>query len=167
MKTRTILLSRKDVDRFLSKIEVDSKTGCHNFVGGVDLLGYGRLRLNQSTYLVTRIAWVITNGSIPEGLLVLHKCDNPSCVNTDHLYLGTQQDNMRDKVLRGRNPRAKLTESQVLDILDLYYVQELSARAIARKYNIVYGNIRYIVRGKYWKHVFEKFMEEVIWQEER
>lgn len=69
--------------------------------------GYGQERYNGKTMRAHRAAWIKTNGFIPDGLYVLHKCDNRACVNIDHLYLGTQKDNMRDARIRGRYPEPK------------------------------------------------------------
>lgn len=71
--------------------------------------GYGKFTYNGRMYLAHRLSWILTNGPIPDGLGVLHSCDNPPCVNPDHLFLGTQLDNMRDASNKGRcaNQRSK------------------------------------------------------------
>lgn len=65
--------------------------------------GYGTLRLNGICQSAHRVSWVLHRGTIPEGLWVLHRCDVPSCVNPDHLFLGTHQDNVDDKMRKGRH----------------------------------------------------------------
>ncbi len=73
-----------------------------------DKNGYGKLRRGKKWMLAHRQAWIDAHGPIPEGMLVLHKCDNPPCVNVNHLYLGTNKDNSRDMYDRGRAvPRGK------------------------------------------------------------
>ncbi|HET8686353.1 MAG TPA: HNH endonuclease signature motif containing protein, partial [Methanosarcina sp.] len=114
------------IDRFLSKISVES-TGCFKYLGAKDKDGYGYFKLNGKTYKAHRIAIQLHTGVDPKGHLVLHHCDNPSCVNPDHLYLGTPKQNMQDRKDRNRNAgwsgykaeghlnnNSKLTEENVI-----------------------------------------------------
>lgn len=66
--------------------------------------GYGLVGYQGAQLRAHRLAWVLTHGEIPDGMMVLHKCDNPPCCNPDHLFLGTQMDNMRDRHEKGRDP---------------------------------------------------------------
>jgi hypothetical protein len=76
---------------------------CWTWMGAADRDGYGRFHVPRGeTDTAHRVAWRLTFGPIPDGLQVLHKCDNPPCVRPDHLYVGTNEDNVRDKVERGR-----------------------------------------------------------------
>lgn len=72
--------------------------------------GYGQFQLNGKPHLAHRIAYELVNGPIPKGLVVRHKCDNPSCIKPEHLELGTQFDNIRDMVKRGRHTNSVKTE---------------------------------------------------------
>jgi len=103
---------------------------CWNWNGPFDKDGYGRTHYNGNTSLVHRVSWILNKGAIPDGNQVLHHCDNPPCVNPDHLFLGNPKINAEDRVkknrqaqgeslgllMRGENHgKAKLTAKQVLD----------------------------------------------------
>lgn len=96
--------------------------GCWEWTGFLDNKGYGRMNVARTTGVgrtsqgAHRVSWVIENGPIPNGLHVLHSCDNPKCVNPGHLRLGTHQDNMKDASERGRYPRRKGSDSPVSKI---------------------------------------------------
>ena len=91
--------------KFARKFEPVTETGCWIWTGA-ELKGYGRMVVNGKYLRAHRISWELYRGPIPDGLLVLHHCDVPACVNPDHLYLGSDLDNMRDRLRRGRNPNA-------------------------------------------------------------
>ena len=95
------------MERFLDKIEKTSS--CWNWLASKDRDGYGRIKISGRTFQAHRASWDIHNGSIPEGMSVLHHCDNPSCVNPFHLFLGTALDNVRDRDAKGRNGCSKRT----------------------------------------------------------
>jgi hypothetical protein len=89
-------------DRFWTKVQ--KSDGCWQWTAYRDPMGYGRFRLNGEARLAHRVSWEMHNGSIsPEDLCVLHKCDNPSCVNPDHLFLGDRIANVADMVAKGRH----------------------------------------------------------------
>ena len=91
-----------DVDkRFWSRIQ--KTDGCWNWTGALNTHGYGHMRVNSRQTPMHRLSWEKANGPIPDGLSVLHKCDNRRCVRPDHLFLGTQADNMQDKIAKGRH----------------------------------------------------------------
>lgn len=75
--------------------------GCIEWIG-YNVRGYGQITVAHKGIQTHRLAWTLSNGPIPEGLLVLHHCDNPPCINPDHLFLGTHQDNMNDMSAKGR-----------------------------------------------------------------
>lgn len=88
--------------RFWSR--VTRGDGCWEYQGALLLNGYGTVRLEASTHMLAhRYSWVLANGAIPEGLKVLHHCDNRRCVRPDHLFLGTLSDNTRDCIAKGRH----------------------------------------------------------------
>jgi hypothetical protein len=78
--------------------------GCWLWTGSVDKSGYGTTKLDGKWRTMHRLSWEYHNGQIPKGLQVLHKCDVPSCINPEHLFLGTQKDNVHDGIRKGRYP---------------------------------------------------------------
>lgn len=125
--------------------------------------GYGQVKFESTRYLAHRVAWEITNGPIPEGLHVLHRCDNPLCCNPNHLWLGTQKDNVNDCIAKNRrytgehagtnvgetNGTAKLTARDVFKIR----ASEDGGRALANRYGVSPAMICLIKSRKAWKHI--------------
>lgn len=134
---------------------------CWEWTGSVDVSGYGYLSVNAVEIKAHRFSWSLVNGEIPDGLVILHKCDNPPCVNPDHLQLGTLLDNNLDMKNKGRHQHgerhshAKLTENDVLEILAVYIPRHPinGASALGRKYGVSREAIREIIKGKNWKHL--------------
>ena len=104
-----------------------------------------------------RLVWAEHNGPIPKGMCIRHTCDNPPCININHLKIGTHKDNMRDMVARGRQRKgidaggSKLTEQQVLEIRALQGVK--SGVELGLEYGVNKNNIYYIWKRKIWKHI--------------
>lgn len=147
---------------FMSKVEKTDR--CWNWIGQKTNDGYGRRRVNGKKMLAHRIVWMSLHGDIEFGLCVLHKCDNPSCVNPDHLFIGTHQENMDDKNNKGRQTRsigekngsAKLTKNDVDEIRKLYtkgsnLKSEHSLTGLAKKYGVSFAQIYRIVNFISWK----------------
>jgi hypothetical protein len=109
--------------------------------------------------LAHRVSWALAFGDIPVGQYVLHQCDNPRCVNPNHLFLGDQLANIRDCVSKGRiargskNGQSKLTEEQVLEIRQQFTGKRGQQAKLAHKYHVSRRLISFIVRGDAWKHV--------------
>lgn len=100
-----------DSNRFWSKVNKHGPRAgrlgrCWLWMGGCTQSGYGRFSIHSRMHRAHRVAWELTNGPIPEGICVLHRCDNPPCVRPSHLWLGTAADNQRDCVIKGRHPEA-------------------------------------------------------------
>lgn len=121
---------------------------------------YPHIIVDGKRWKMARYLYTQKCGKIPEGKCIRHTCDNEWCINTNHLLIGTQADNMQDKVdrnrqLKGENiPSSKLTSKQVLEIRSLKGV--LFQRDIAKKFNITRGNVGHIFNNRSWKHLTSK-----------
>lgn len=115
-------------------------------------LKYGNFSFRNVNWIAHRCSWFIYKGDIPDGLLVLHKCDVPSCVNPDHLFLGTHLDNQRDKITKGRHKGEKLNPIKVKELKQLM-ISEFGDMNLARKYGVSYQTIWHIRTGKTWKDI--------------
>lgn len=98
-------LSERQIAKFRAR-HTAHPSGCWNWIAGRNERGYGRFRVGDRTLAAHRVAFAISRGADPGELFVCHSCDNPSCVNPDHLWLGTNADNLRDCVNKGRWPSA-------------------------------------------------------------
>lgn len=137
--------------------------GCWRWLGFKDQAGYGRIGLvtdkGKRSIQAQRAAWMVYRGPIPQGGHVLHRCDNTECTNPEHLFLGSNLDNIKDRVAKGRsyngdqrgerNGRAKLTVEQVLAIR----ADVRASSAIAKDYGMSRSMIKYIKAGVFWKDV--------------
>lgn len=152
------------IDRFWRHVQ--KSDGCWLWTAGTVRYGYGSLNFYERTTLAHRASWEIHFGAIPDGLYVLHHCDVPACVRPDHLYLGTQADNIRDMIERGRHGskthpewssrgsdryNALLDENKVKEIRRLN--GSVSDCELARRFGVTYSTIRLVRIGKNWKHV--------------
>lgn len=146
----------KEPKRFWSKVDVGEPDECWEWLASKTTDGRGRFGINYRLWLSHRVAWVLTYGPIPEGLLVCHHCDNPGCCNPYHLFLGTPADNLADAARKGRMSRgedrntAKLTEEEVREIRDLIS-EGNSQRNIAARYGVSHRCVGDIQSGKSWR----------------
>lgn len=139
----------------------DERTGCLNFTGGKVGIGYGRLRVGRKLVLAHRHAYELAMGEIPDGMIVCHRCDNPSCCNPDHLFLGSQMDNMSDRSGKGRygsqargtdNGAAKLTDVDVAEIRRLVS-SGAKQKDVAAQFGVTQPLISMIALRKNWDHL--------------
>src|SRR3954468_23689651 len=110
--------------RFYDRIKETDK-GCWRWQRALDKDGYGRSSLGGKSVQAHRVSWVIHKGKIPEGFQVLHNCDNPPCVNPDHLFLGSGKDNMIDKVIKQRQTRGDKVNTSKIKEADVYTIRKM------------------------------------------
>ena len=141
--------------RLEEKSMPEPNSGCIFYTGSLNRSGYGEIRHQRRTYLAHRAAWELERGPIPDGFHVLHKCDVPCCINVQHLFLGTDADNMADKTKKGRQqwgervPQSILTEDQVRAIR----VDTRGQRAIAADYGVSITAVSDIKTGRRWHNL--------------
>ena len=163
---------KPQADRFWAKVE--KSDGCWLWTRSRHKFGYGYLRTGSVTLLAHRVSYELNVGPIPAGMHVLHSCDNPPCVNPDHLHLGTQADNMRECQERGRTPRgdhhssrthpssvprgeshsaSKLSVDAVLEIRRLHGDGVTTGRTLAQRFGVTEPTICDVVYRRSWKHL--------------
>lgn len=145
--------------RFWSKVTVGSPLECWTWKAGKNACGYGTIGDGNTparSILAHRLSWIIAHGKVPDGLCVLHHCDNPPCCNPAHLYVGTMKDNCIDRDKRGRHGnikgerhgRARLNWEKVAEIRKLW--PKMTMQQIAAKFGVTPGTIWFVVKLKTW-----------------
>lgn len=152
------------MNRFWDKVDKNGNNGCWNWVAYHNSDGYGKLSINGKSEFAHRISWVLHFGDIPHGLCVCHHCDNPRCVNPDHLFLASHTENMKDMKIKGRtslcknfgekNGNSKLTSENVESIRRLASSSENHyglMKSICETYNISKATLYRVISYKTWK----------------
>lgn len=140
---------------FFNKSDDDS---CWNWNGGKSR-GYGRFWMNGKLVMAHRVMYQISTGKNPGVLLVCHRCDNPSCVNPNHLFLGSPKDNMDDRRLKNRHAYgerqglSKLSSSSVRRIREEFKEGKITKLKLASNYRVHISTICHIIMKKTWRHV--------------
>lgn len=159
--------------RLFEKAVKNDETGCLEWIAASVPFGYGVIAYKGKQQYAHRVAWQLKNGDIPSGMYVLHKCDNPRCINTDHLFLGTLSDNTQDMIKKNRqrlnpatgnrnwmsknghlfsgekNPSSKLCKSTVDEIKHLGS-NNLTQKQIAEIIGVSRATVGRILRGESW-----------------
>lgn len=147
----------KERERFLSRVDMKSDSDCWLWTGRTNPDGYGQFDCQNTAIASHRYMWSILNGEIPSDMVICHKCDNPPCCNPQHLFMGTVQDNVRDRDTKGRqanhsgtkNGRAVLSEAEVLRVRALRD-SGVTYKGIAREMGVSEGCINHILNGRHW-----------------
>jgi hypothetical protein len=153
-RSRDRWLSLKAED-YLAANSVAQENGCIFWTGAISGKGYGVGCLHKNIVAAHRLAYETFVGGIPDGICVCHHCDTPHCINPDHLFLGTHNDNMQDKVRKTRHSHgeihgmAKLTEAQARFVIGA----GLSSAALAQMFGVTTDHITMIRKGKAWRHL--------------
>lgn len=145
---------------FWSKIDTSGE--CWTWTAAIDQKGYGCFMRRGVPTRAHRVAYELTHGPIPPGLLALHRCDNPPCCNPAHLFLGTHADNVRDMDRKGRrrntphhgghNGMARLTASTVR-LIRHERAQGATLSLLAKRFNVTMSTVSKVALGRSWKHV--------------
>lgn len=139
-------------ERFWEKVDVKEQDDCWEWKACKKSDGYGLFNISNKNEIASRVSWEIKYGKIEKNLCVLHKCDNPLCVNPHHLFLGTHLDNMMDMCKKGRTHNSKLSIEKVKEI-KILLAQHRSPNSIAKKFQISKQLINSIKQKKIWAHV--------------
>jgi hypothetical protein len=157
---------RPIADRFWEKVDRRGPDECWPWIRYRNHEGYGHFAITPGRVIgAHRAVWELTVGSIPNGLHVLHRCDNPPCVNPEHLFLGTNADNVQDSFLKKRrknrprsgeqNNNAVLTEAAVREIRQILADgthKRGTQSALARRFRVSVNLISLIKKGRIWRH---------------
>lgn len=154
---RTIYRGESLKERFEKKFDKEDGNGCWEWNAHKGRWGYGTFSVNRKSKLAHRVSYELYVGEIPDGLLVLHRCDNPACVNPKHLFIGSNADNVHDCEQKGRavhltgekHGSAKLTEEQVMAIRNKRKDRALEP-TLAKEYGVTQEHISRIVLRKAW-----------------
>lgn len=160
MKFCVPTINHRNFEAFISGYEIDAATGCWIWLRNRSEKGYGRLRLaGRGKCKAHRVSWEIAYGPVPVGIYVLHRCDNPPCVNPEHLFLGTHADNMADMAAKGR-ARGRIRKENLKYRGKLKkFAKEIRDKALsgehlshlAKQYGVSYAAIRGVVFHRQWK----------------
>lgn len=153
-------------DRLLAYSMPEPNSGCWLWLRQVSNFGYGMVSTHNGSKFAHRMSYEVFVGPIPEGMSVLHKCDQPACMNPDHLFLGTDADNIADMIKKGRgrlqtdpesSPRRKLNREQVLYIRS--QAGKKTQQQLAEELGVVHGHVGRIQRGVSWRWLTDDAMQ--------
>ena len=145
-------------DHIHHQLDKSSEAGCWEWMNARDQHGYGVVRKDGRNQRVHRVLWELECGPIPPGIHLCHQCDNPACANPEHLFMGGQQENLRDASAKGRTARGDGHGSAKLYSRDIPLIRAMadggwSYAEIARHYRVSGNAIKDIVTGVTWAHI--------------
>ena len=159
-------MDETQISAFWSKVGItDNPKDCWEWRGAKKPKGYGNLKVNGKYMLAHRVAFELTVGSIPDGFMACHICDNPSCCNPSHIMLGTPKSNAIDMLIKNRqvkfhpasrgerNCNSKLTTEAVKEIRRAYEAKEANQYELAKIYGVSQHSICSVVKRQTWRHV--------------
>lgn len=159
---RSITLSEDVIARFWSKVKIGSPDECWEWQAHRNNKGYGVLGIKRDIFLAHRISWAIKFGDL-KGKCALHKCDNPACVNPNHLFSGTMKENMDDKMAKGRykkgiTPKGMSNYLAKLKDADIPIIREMcdagiSTHVIGAKFGVTSKTIWAVGKRITWTHI--------------
>ena len=146
-------VTRKLEDRFFEKVKKTS--GCWIWIANKNKKGYGRIWVGLRNEFAHRVSFRIENGKFNSELRILHRCDNPSCVNPRHLFLGDDSINQADKAIKGRSAKGEKNGNSKLSLEDVLTIRNSkdSNTQIAEAFGIDRTQVRNIRIRRQWKHV--------------
>jgi len=164
IRGKEVKITPKLIERFWSRVDKESSpSGCWNWIGCKSPRGYGRFGIGKKMERANRISLALVVGSLKDDWHACHKCDNPSCVNPDHLWLGSPAENMQDMIKKGRrsniSPKgechgfSRLTENDAREIRERYIPWKFSRGTLAKIYGVSRGTIQAVLEGRTWRHV--------------
>lgn len=146
--------TKTPLERLLDKI-VKAENGCWIWTAAKNPAGYGVMVYKKNLRLATRISWMEHVGEIPEGMNVCHRCDDPACINPEHLFLGTQRENMHDMIGKGRqyHPSGEDTHNCRLSWDKVRHIRSsgLPGTELARLYGVKKNTIYSVLKNRTWK----------------
>lgn len=159
----TLKVYLSDIEQFNQRT-VPGPNGCINWKGSIQSNGYGRfiriVNQRKKEYRAHRFAWLIAYGEVPDDMFVCHRCDNPICVNIEHLFLGTAKDNAtdRDNKKRNRQVHSEAHYISKLNHVAVTVIKYLHSKGktppeLARAYKVSRATIHQVLNGESWKHI--------------
>ena len=158
-----IKITEQNVKNFWKRVEKTNT--CWLWRGGISSRGYGNFAFRRNGKIINnrthRFSFILQNGKIPKNKIICHKCDNPICVNPNHLFLGTISDNVQDAIKKGlwnpargeQNAASKLTTKIVKKIRNLYSTGRYTQKELAKRFHLSRGGAYPIIRNIHWKHI--------------